>query len=147
MDYWTKIRMGIKVLSNRFTTRSWAHKKNDTWKESLLFLGHFLSQCLPFTWYGYFLQFLVRTSLSKMASNPLSGQHLRILATEVWVKLVSFLCYNWIMNWIWWQFLTSLKTIRNATDHVIHAEGILTHLLAALSDMRNFRYWIKLGCH
>ena len=77
-----------------------------------------------------------------MKENPISGQHLRVVASEVQQyrlndkTLYRFLTVNAFLAE---QFPTAFTSRRNATGHVVHAVGVEKHLLDALSEMLNFR--------
>ena len=48
------------------------------------------------------------------------------------IALLIFACY-WPL-----QFPSSILTERNATGHVVRADGVQTHMIEALSRMLNF---------
>ena len=58
--------------------------------------------------------------------------------------LCSFLYKLYFPFWVpyWWsiiQYPTSITTERNATGHVVRADGVQTHMIELLSQMLNFR--------
>ena len=93
----------------------------------------------------FYWMFSLLPDASCIGSNPLNGRNLRVLAMEVCVKtyyiLIAFLyckvlriIFVLVAIYQYQQMPISLVTQRNATGHIIYAEGTQRHMIDALSE-------------